>query len=83
VRGRLLVIARAVINRYGTPNMGAIFEIHDDGDLPLRLEFLQLYPIPGGQCKFYIKYDAPSKLYWMTSNLPSNSQDLIGLRNTS
>jgi hypothetical protein len=83
VGGRLLVIARAVINRYGTANMGAVFEIHDEEDRPLRLEFLQLYPIPGGQCKFYIEYDAPSQLYWMTSNLPSNSQDLIGLRNTS
>jgi hypothetical protein len=83
VGGRLLVIARAVINRYGTANMGAVFEIHDDGEGPLRFEFLQLYPIPGGQCKFYIKYDPVSKLYWMTSNLPSNSQDLIGLSNTS
>lgn len=83
VGGRRLVIARAIINRLGTANMGAVFEIHDDGLAEkLRLEFVQLHPIPGGQCKFYIQYDARSKLYWMASNLPTNSQDLIQLGKT-
>ena len=77
VSGKLLVIARAVINGAATANMGAIFEIQDEADAPLRLSFIQLYPIPGGQMKFYIEYDKISQLYWMASNLPSNSAFLV------
>jgi hypothetical protein len=72
VSGRLLVIARAIINGGGTANLGAVFEIIDRPGESLRLEFLQLYPIPGGQLKFYIVHDSMSRLYWMASNLPSN-----------
>lgn len=76
VGGKLLVIARAVINRYGTANMAAVFELkHDAGKL--ELSFAQLYPVPGGQCKFHILYDEKSKMFWMASNYPTNSQDLI------
>lgn len=75
---RLLVIARAVINGGATANMGAVFEILDDGkEKPLSLKFLQFYPIPGGQMKFYILYDEPSKLFWMASSPASNSLFLI------
>jgi hypothetical protein len=76
VCGRMLVIARAVINRYGTANMAAVFDLKNEGG-KLNLSFTQLYPLPGGQCKFYILYDEPSKMFWMASNLPTNSQDLI------
>jgi hypothetical protein len=76
VDGRMLVLARAVINRYGTANMGAMFDLKNGKDR-LDLTFTQLYPIPGGQCKFYILYDAPSRMFWMASNLPTNSMDLI------
>jgi hypothetical protein len=72
VSGRLLVIARTIINGGGTANMGAVFEIVDRADEPLTLRFLQLHPIPGGQLKFYIQYDAPSRMYWMASNLTAN-----------
>lgn len=77
VSGKLLVIARTVINGGATCNMGAIYEIEDEPDAPLRLRFIQLYPIPGGQMKFYIEYDSTSKLFWMASNLPSNSAFLV------
>jgi hypothetical protein len=76
VNGRLLVIARALINRYGTANMAAVFDLERTGE-KLNLSFRQLYPVPGGQCKFYILYDPPTRLFWMASNLPTNSQDLI------
>lgn len=77
VSGRLLVIARAIINGGATANMGAIFEILDQPSEPLRLRFLQLYPIPGGQLKFYIQYDNVSRLHWMASNLPANTTFLV------
>ena len=77
VSDRLLVIARAIINGGGTANMGAVFEIMDRPGEPLQLKFLQFYPIPGGQLKFYIQYDPVSRLYWMASNLPSNPTFVI------
>ena len=75
VGGRLLVIARAVINRYGTANMAAVFDVTREGRT-LALTFRQLYPVPGGQCKFHILRDERSGLFWMASNLPTNSLGL-------
>jgi hypothetical protein len=72
VSGRLLVIARAIINGGGTANMGAVFEITDRPREALELNFLQFYPIPGGQLKFYIQRDDVTRMYWMASNLPAN-----------
>lgn len=77
VSNRMLVIARAIINGGGTANMGAVFEILDRPGEPLELKFLQLYPIPGGQLKFFIQHDRVSRLYWMASNLPCNPTFLI------
>ncbi len=73
VNGRLSVLARAVIDRQGTASIAAVFDAQDTGKT-LKLEFSQFYAIPGGQCKFYIIHDAVSKLYWMASNLPVDSQ---------
>lgn len=75
VGGRLLVIARAVINRYGTANMAAVFDVTREGRT-LKLTFTQLYPVPGGQCKFHILWDEPSQMFWMASNYPTNSLGL-------
>ncbi|WP_127585277.1 sialidase family protein [Paenibacillus koleovorans] len=76
VGGRLRVLARAVIDRQGTANIAAAFDIalHAEG---ASISFTQFVSLPGGQCKFYIVYDDISKLYWMASNVPSNSQNLI------
>ncbi|HPN84318.1 MAG TPA: sialidase family protein [Victivallales bacterium] len=78
VKGSLRVMARAVIDRYGTSNMAAIFDISDDGGEP-KLTFGQFYPLPGGQCKFFIIYDEKSRLYWMASNPPADSQGACDL----
>jgi hypothetical protein len=75
VGGRLLVIARAVINRYATANMAAVFDVTREGRT-LKLTFTQLYPVPGGQCKFHIVWDERSQLFWMASNYPTNSLGL-------
>jgi hypothetical protein len=77
VGGRLLVIARTIINGGATAGMGGVFEVFDRPDEPLRLEFRQLHPIPGGQLKFFIQRDDQSKLYWMASNLTTNPAYLI------
>lgn len=83
VANRLLVVARAIINGGGTANMGAVFEIVDGPGEPLQLKFLQFYPTPGGQLKFYIQRDDVSRLYWMASNLPTNPTFLINDENWS
>jgi hypothetical protein len=76
VKGRLRVIARASINSARTANIAAIFDLKDS-DGKLDLSFTQLSSLPGGQCKFSILYDEPSRLFWMASNLVENSQDLV------
>ncbi len=77
VSGRLLVIARTILNGGGTAGMGAVFEIVDTPGEALRFEFRMLHPIPGGQMKFYIQHDARSGLYWMASNLAANPGFLV------
>lgn len=79
VGGRLRIIARPVINHYATANMAAVFDISEP-DGRLELAFTQLSATPGGQCKFHILHDEPSQLFWMSANLPANSQDLIHAR---
>ena len=78
VGGRLLVIARTRLSGGETANIGALFEIFDEGNtMPLQFKFIQFYPIPGGRMKFFILYDEPSKLFWMASSPASNSMHLI------
>ena len=76
VNGRLRVLARACIDRYATSNLAAVFDFEDDGK-ELHLEFTQFYPLPGGNGKFFIVYDEQSRMYWMASNPPANSQGVV------
>ena len=76
VNGRLRVLARACIDRYATSNLAAVFDLEDDGET-LCLTFTQFYPLPGGNGKFFIVYDEQSRLYWMASNPPANSQGVV------
>lgn len=76
VAGRLRVLARAVIDKQGTANMAAVFDLQDrKGELGIG--FTQLAALPGGQCKFFIVHDPQSNLYWMASNVPANSQGWV------
>jgi len=76
VGGHLRILARPILDSQGTANIAAGFAIEDkDGKLDLR--FTQFYGLPGGQCKFHIVYDEREKMFWMASNLPTNSQNLL------
>ena len=77
VSGRLLVIARTILNSGGTAGMGAVFEIVDQPGESFRLEFRLLHPIPGGQMKFHIRRDLQTGLYWMVSNQAVNPGYLV------
>lgn len=79
VAERVMVLSRAVIDNYSTANMGVVFDIHDEGG-DLRLDFTQFSAIPGGQCKFFILYDKVTKLFFMLTNLVTDSQDALKIR---
>ena len=74
VNGRIRVLLRTRIDQYATSSLGAVCDVSDDGER-LELSFSQFYPLPGAQNKFHVIYDEESRLFWMTSNLPTNSQD--------
>lgn len=76
VNGQIRVLSRCVLDGYATANVSGICDLLDDGE-NLKLSFTQFYPLPGGQCKFFIQYDPVSKLYWMASNLVTDSQEMI------
>jgi len=76
VNGRLRVLSRCVIDGYATANIGGICDLEDDGK-ELKLSFSQYAAIPGGQCKFYIDSDPVSKMFWMASNIPTDSQEMV------
>jgi hypothetical protein len=74
--GQLRLLARQVVDRYGTSNIAAVFEVTEGQDRP-ALSFTQLFPIIGAHGKFDIVYDAASRLFWMATNLESNSQNRV------
>jgi hypothetical protein len=65
----------------GTTNLGAIARGVEDehGKLTVSLASapsgapLVHIPFPGGHLKFFILYDAPSKLFWLTSSQSTDS----------
>jgi hypothetical protein len=76
VNGRMMAIARVVIDEYATANLCAVFRIEDGKD-GLEINFQQYYALPGGQCKFNIVKDEQTGMFWMASNLPTNSLNLL------
>ncbi len=77
VNGRLRVLAAVKFKRQTSASLCAAFDATDkDGQLDLK--FVQYSAMPGGQLKFCVIRDEPSKLFWATSNLPADSQDVFG-----
>ncbi len=76
INGKLRLLARQVVDRYGTSNIAAVFDVEENNGNP-RLSFVQFFPIPGAHGLFKIVYDNESKLFWMASNLESNSQNWV------
>ena len=77
VAGRIRVFTRCVIDRYASAHVAAVLDYDPEEH---RLSFAQFASWPGGQCKFFVVDDRPSRTYWMLSNLVTNSQDLLGWR---
>ena len=75
VGGKIRVFVRSVIDNYATANIAAVLDYDEAAN---ELRFTQFAAWPGGQCKFFIIHDEPHRMYWMLSNLATNSQDLLG-----
>ena len=75
VNGRIRIFTRAIIDEYATAHMAAVYDYDEEAG---ELVFTQLAAWPGGQCKFFIVPDEDHAMYWMLSNLVTNSQDLLG-----
>ena len=75
VSGRIRVFARPIIDENATANMAAVLDYDPDTN---EMSFTQFASWPGGQCKFFIIHDQPRSMYWMLSNLVTNSQDILG-----
>jgi hypothetical protein len=74
VKGAIRVILRPRIDHYATANIAVICDVQDEGKT-LKYTFTQFYPLPGAQNHFHIIYDEMTRLFWMCSNLPTNTQD--------
>lgn len=72
--GKIRVLATTQANGLSTAGLIAVLNVADDGK-QVGLTFNQYYPAPGGQHKRGIVWDAKSRLFWATGNLPVDSQD--------
>ena len=75
VNGRIRVMTRCVIDEYASAGVAAILDYNQEAN---RLDFTQFSSWPGAQCKFFVVPDYEARMYWMLSNLTTNSQDLLG-----
>ncbi|WP_395745237.1 hypothetical protein [Prosthecobacter sp.] len=77
VQGRLRLLAVTKIKRPTVAGLCTVFDATDDGT-KLELKFTQFSAMPGGQLKFCVLRDEPSRLFWCTANLVADSQDIFG-----
>ena len=75
VNGRIRAFCRCVFDEYAAAHIAAVFDYDPEAH---RLSFTQFAAWPGAQCKFYIIHDRSESMYWMLSNLITNSQDILG-----
>lgn len=76
VGGRVRVLLRTLIANYGTSSLCATCDLVDEPGR-FALSFSQLHPVPGAQCKIYVMWDEPSRLFWMLSNQPADTQERV------
>jgi len=75
IRGELHVLLRTRIDVQLTAGLTSVCRLEDDGKT-MNYEFVQFYPMPGGQNKFDIVFDEKSGLYWTcTACVPNTYQD--------
>jgi hypothetical protein len=75
VAGGIRVFARCIIDEYASAHVAAVLDYDVETN---HLSFSQFASWPGAQCKFFVVQDRSNGMYWMLSNLVTNSQDLLG-----
>ncbi|TDU66036.1 hypothetical protein EI77_03773 [Prosthecobacter fusiformis] len=79
IGGRIRVLAALKVRRPTVSGLCALFDATDDG-AKLDLKFTQYSAMPGGHLKFCVIYDEVSELYWATTNMATDSQDIAGFQ---
>ncbi len=74
VGGRLRLLATVKSQWQTLSNICGICDLEDDG-AELRMTFRQFHPMTGGQLKFAITWDEPSRLFWATANFVVDGQE--------
>lgn len=78
VGGKLRVLCAVKLKRQAVTNLCGVLDATDDGpDKALGLKFTHYHAMPGGQLKFCVIRDEPSKLLWATANYPADSTDVF------
>lgn len=77
VQGRLRVLTAVKIKRPTVAGLCGVLDATDDGT-KLGLKFNHFSAMPGGQLKFCVLRDEASGMFWATSNLPVDSEDVFG-----
>lgn len=75
IGNRIRVFTRCIIDEYATAHIAGVL---DYDPRTRHLSFTQLASWPGAQGKFFLVHGQPQGMYWMLSNLVTNSQDLLG-----
>lgn len=76
VAGKLRVLCTVKFKRQAVTGLCGLLNATDDG-AKLDLKFSMYHAMPGGQLKFCIIRDEPSKMFWATANLPADSLDVF------
>jgi hypothetical protein len=74
VGGRLRLLATVKSQSQTLSNLCGICDVEDDGT-ELTMTFRQFHPMTGGQLKFAITRDEPSRLFWATANFVVDGQE--------
>ncbi len=74
VGGQLRLLATVKSQAQTTPNLCGVCDLEDDGT-DLKMAFRQFYPMAGGQLKFAMVRDEPSRMFWATANLVVDPQE--------
>jgi hypothetical protein len=76
VAGKLRVLCAVKFKRQAVTGINGLLDATDDGT-SLGLKFSHYHAMPGGQLKFCIIRDEPSKMFWATANLAADSTDIF------
>ena len=76
VNGQLRVLTAVKIKRPSVTGLCGVLDGTDDGT-HLGLKFNRFSAMPGGQLKFCVLRDEVSGMFWATSNLPVDGEDVF------